>query len=191
MRRELHAQRRQACGAPLALEGRARQLGIAKLRIQRKAGDEREAEAIGRQKAHEACEPQRHHHRVRERIVPVFGQLLMPCVIGDGEFPEDQGGVGKGGERERQNDLQRQRHEQRPPLNAHRSPVGHQDERQEIDVLQHAGIPGREQRQVRHLGHPRAHAVRPEHVRQRHVGPEQSHDGKELTAAQRRGVMPL
>ncbi len=64
MRRELHAQGRQARGAPLALQCGEPQLRIAKARIQRQTGDQGQSETIRGQETHKARQPQRHPERI-------------------------------------------------------------------------------------------------------------------------------
>ncbi len=67
MRRQLHAQRRQAGGAPFALERGEPQFGIAKARVEREAGHQRQPEAVGRQETHETGEPERQTRKDRSR----------------------------------------------------------------------------------------------------------------------------
>ena len=190
VRRQLHAQRRQPGGAPLALECREPQLGISKTRIERESGDQREPKPVGRQEVHETRHPQREKVGIGPGLGDVLHHGLVPLLASQGHLRHQHGWIGDGREDGAQNQLQGQRDPQGPPLNAQRGPKRHQQDRQQHQVLQEACIPGGEQRDIGHARYTDAHAVRVQNVRQGHIHPKQAGNGQKLPQGKAPGKAP-
>jgi hypothetical protein len=184
MRRQLHAQCREAGGGPFALERRDPQLGVSKARVQRETRNHGQSESIGGNERHETGHPQRQEGGVqKEGTGHVVHRVFVPFGASQEHLRDQHGRIRnrrKGGS---EDELQRNGDQQRTPLDAQRCPKRDQYDGQQEDVLQDARIPFGEQGKVQRAADGGSHAVGIKNIRQRHIQPEQADDGEELPKA--------